>query len=379
VADADEPQASERNAETFMQHLKEFERTTCTAFGHALHLRPLIEHLQMLPIIISINGDGYITSVQEVSCDAAEPKWQRVYLVNVLSGEPNEHFAALIPRDKPPKAPTSKPSKARAPAPAPPQSRRKGPASIDKAFTDFPWLRRVEKFPDEDRYYCIYCAEDSRVSGGWGDAQLGIKCANYAQIGRHMMHQEGTKWVHGPGRKHREAEEAYLAKHKEGGLVKHDIRIPAMSQSQRVHLRHIITTTAKVTHFLAEYELPMNLARPVCDLIADCAPRAPSVAEFDKYQNRAQATAIVEQLGDIVQEQLIASIRTSPLFGVGFDESTDLGDRQNMALIFSWIEAKTFRRLESFVHLEDLQGNASGESLTSAITSFLQEKGLDLR
>jgi hypothetical protein len=192
-----------------------------------------------------------------------------------------------------------------------------------------------------------------------------------------LQHQEGIKWVDGAGKKHSDAEMAYLGKQKRD-QGQHDLTIPAMSHTLRQHLRHIITTMGKVAHFVGEYELPVHLARPLCDLIADCASHAPSVADYDKYQNRAQATAIMEQVGDIIQEQLIASIKASPLYGLGFDESTDLGDRQNLALVFSWVDPTSMKRLESFIHLEDLHGNASGEALTSAIIDFLKGKGIDL-
>jgi hypothetical protein len=164
LADADDPKASDINAETFLLHLKELGESSCTAYGHALHLRALARIFKARPTIISINGEGLVTGVFEPECEEAGSDWQRAYLVNVLAGEPNEHYAALIPshdqhKPKPAqgKSPLPAQTSSAPPRPPPPPSRKKkGGASFEAAFKEFPWLRQVENTAGKSLYYTCF-------------------------------------------------------------------------------------------------------------------------------------------------------------------------------------------------------------------------------
>jgi hypothetical protein len=317
------------------------------------------------------------------------PLQTRVYLIRVLSGEPNEHFAALIPRWASAKAPAKRSANSVSPPDPlagpgahqlkplskPPKGGGRSRKSLSEIAAEFPWAAQVSG--REGYYYCLWCAEHSGVQSTWGKPLEGAKIVGSGDLKRHTPHKEGKVWVAGNA-KHEEAKTIYERARCAESAPSHGVDLPLMSAAAKADFRHTIMAVSKVAYFSGENELPLSLATSLCDLIAQCAPHAETLARVDKYQNRDQVTEIADHLAtEVVLRNMVESLRSSPLYGVSFDESTDNGGRQNLVLICSWIDKATFRRKEAFLSLTDLKGHASGEALTAALLDFIDSNCLE--
>jgi hypothetical protein len=376
VADDTELDPSATNLTTFRAYLEQFGASN--RYASEVMLRPLLRSHGESAIVIKVDGQGVLQGIFEAGDGG--PLNRRIYLVNVLSGEPNEHFAALLPLWRPPRsAPASSPS----PAPhgvttsgAPPLRRGRGrlPKSLEEKAAEYPWAAAVEGKPD--RYYCIWCEEHSGVQTGWGQKHVGVKITVGQDLKKHLQHFEGGKWVDG-NPKHDEAKVIYDRARGQDAAPCEGVDLPLMSAKAKTEFRDVIMAVSKVAYFIGEYELPFSLARPLCDLIAQCAQHAKTLATVDKYQNKDQVIAITEHMGVQVQKRMLDAVRSAPLYALGFDESTDNGGRQNLVIIVSWLDRETFSRKEAFLRLKDLQGQASGENLATTLLDFVDASGLD--
>jgi hypothetical protein len=368
------------------QFITDFGSPESASYGNMLIFDALMRLLAVQPIVIKIDGMGTIESVMDLGAPrGSSGPLPRLYLLNVMAGGSNEHCALLIPRWKPPSQPSPSVEKMPAtdqPKEQPAREKRGNAARKVDLFARFPWLRKVssgDKDAEEARYYCAYCAE-SRVAGKskWSDSKLGVKLnirSRASDCTKHTQNQKGGTWG-GVNRDHQEATQLWEQRQRGDH---HNIGIPAVSKQERQLTMSLIRAVSKVTHFIGEHELPYSMLRPLCDLIEDLAPDAGVLANYDKYQNRDQAVELVDLLGKVFEDRLLTSLKASPMFGIGFDESTDRGCRQNLAIIFSWIDPRSFKRYETLIHLEDLEGDATGESLTTSLTNFLSGRGIDIK
>jgi hypothetical protein len=376
VANQADIDASATNVATFKTYLSQFKKSGRYA-GEAM-LRPLLQRYGASAVIIKVDGAGIIQSIYEVG---GEGRSARVYLVNLLSGEPNEHFGALIPLWTP--APESRKrvsdgASSEEPASDKREASNRGGARPSKSILEtaaqFPWASPVEG--REGYFYCLWCAEHGVSEAAWAQRSKGAKVVGVGDLQRHTKHKTDKKWYDGNA-KHEAAKVAY-ERARTASAPPEGVDLPLMSPKARADFMHTITAVSKVAYFIGEHELPLSLATPLCDLIAHCAPHGETLTRVDKYQNRDQVSKIVDHLAhEVVQSKMIESLRSSPLYGVGFDESTDNGGRQNLALIFSWLDKQTFCRKEAFLRLQDLQGEATGEALTAALLEFIDSNRLD--
>jgi hypothetical protein len=72
------------------------------------------------------------------------------------------------------------------------------------------------------------------------------------------------------------------------------------------------------------------VSQPLLDLIAGSHAVAPIINSHRQYLNRATCMEVLGIMGGMFEKSLGASIMTSPVVAIGFDESTDLALRQNI-------------------------------------------------
>jgi hypothetical protein len=122
VEDETDVDPSATNVATFKRYLQDF--ASSNRYAGEVMLRPLLRHHGLSATIIDVDGEGSIKGIYE-SGDGGALR-TRIFLVRILSGEPNEHFAALIPRWSPSRDASKRASKASAPRPEPQVKLKRG-------------------------------------------------------------------------------------------------------------------------------------------------------------------------------------------------------------------------------------------------------------
>ena len=108
------------------------------------------------------------------------------------------------------------------------------------------------------------------------------------------------------------------------------------------------------------------------DELKDMVKQAPANAT---YRSKTIQNQIIDVLGEYIINNIVTEIKKMQFFSVLADEATDISNKEQMALVFRYMNEfnEIKEKFVSFIHCKE---GTSGEALSSQIQEAVKTKGL---
>ena len=264
---------------------------------------------------------------------------------------------------------------------SPPKSTRSEQIKLSKSrmsfnprwLHDFPWVRHDTII---DGAYCTICEK-------WGKPP--------PQARGTWVHQPFNAWKkakekmqeHAKSNWHKEA--CLLASEHERSLRQGTVvaMVQSVSQKERAENRNVMKKLLRCTYFLAKNRIAhtTNFSKLV-QLVISCGANDlqrflhDKVCNNAKYTSTTAVTDFIHAIAQWVERGLLQSLKQSPYYTLMGDECTDVSSMEELSLCFRWL--KDGKPVEHFLEVLHVT-RTDAETITSAITTYLQEKQIGIR
>ena len=241
-----------------------------------------------------------------------------------------------------------------------------------RLLNDFPWVR----YDSIDGAFCTVCER-------WGKPPPQVRGTWVHEPFRAWKKSREKMQEHAKSNWHGEAcllASEHERSQKEGTVAE---LIQSVSRRQRDENRMVLKKLLRCTYYLAKNRIAhtTNFADLV-ELVIACG--ADDLQRFvhdevrrnAKYTSTTATTDFIAAIAHWVEEGLLQSLKESPYFTLMGDECTDVTTMEELSLCFRWIRAgKPVEHFLEVIHVK----KTNAETLTSTITTYLRDKGIDIR
>ena len=239
-------------------------------------------------------------------------------------------------------------------------------------LNDFPWVRHD---PTTDGAYCSICEK-------WGKPPPQARGTWVQQSFKAWKKAKEKMCEHAKSNRHKEAclvASEHERSQRQGTVV---AMVQSVSQKERAENRNVIKKLLRCTYFLAKNRIAhttnfSDLVQLVISFGASDLQRFlhDEVRNNAKYTSTTAVTDFIHAIAQWIERGLLQSLKQSPYYTLMGDECSDVSSMEELFLCFRWLEdGKPVEHFLEVIHVT----RTDAETITSAITSYLQEKQIDI-
>ena len=155
------------------------------------------------------------------------------------------------------------------------------------------------------------------------------------------------------------------------------------TEKDRRKNRTLIQKFLKTVHFMAKQKWAVknnfeDMINFLSDIgVEDIKLHIENAPQNAIYTSTTKAEQFLKAIGDYLNEQLATVVLAAGEFSVFADESTDEGDRSQMAVVIRFVNVTSHKVQERFLGVVKLAKSKKAEDLHEIIMKLLEAKGLD--